>query len=247
MYFRSLTPANLAAALFSVRQQDFSAVKELIIVDNDTESSLNEINRVADALDFPVSVSVHSFKHGDSAKTHSWSTNAAVGLTRTSWIFLTRADFLLDFEAVKKFWMVAAAHGSGWRGFVTSNGYHLNADVGRCNWEPWKTDGTAALRRLPGNEIDYTIIDTGVWLARRDDFEAVEGLDERLTAWGHAQTHFQWKLYREGVEFIRIPEALYFHPIHGAERDIDVAHRQLGDLGVDLQEMWSRYEGPKVY
>jgi hypothetical protein len=247
VYFRSLTPANLAAALFSVRKQDFSAVREMVIIDNDTEDPLDAINRVVDSLDFPVPVHVYSYKHGDGDKTHSWSTNTAVMLARTPWVFFTRADFLLDFDAVKKFWMTAVAQGFNWRGFVTSNGYHLHVDISRCEKEPWRSEGAARLRCFNGTEIAYTIIDTGVWLARKKDFDAVIGLDEGLTAWGHAQTHFQWKLHKDGVEFVRIPEALYFHPIHSAERNIDSAHRQLGDLGVDLREMWSRYEGPKVY
>jgi GT2 family glycosyltransferase len=93
----------------------------------------------------------------------------------------------------------------------------------------------------------YTVIDSGVWMARRAAFWHVGGLDEALAAWGHAQTHFQWKLHTSGVEFVRIPEILFYHPLHAAERDIALAHEQLRGIGIDIHKMWERYEGAKPY
>jgi len=103
------------------------------------------------------------------------------------------------------------------------------------------------LRSLPGSEGDYTHIDAGVWMMRRDSFDRVHGLDERLSAWGHAQTHFQHKLFQSRVEFYRIPEPLFYHPMHAGDRDIELAHRQLAEQGLILQEMWARYQGAQPY
>ena len=242
-YFKSLTLANLAASLYSVKQQDMTFIDSIVIVDNDTADTVEEIQAVLDETSFVVPASLHSFKHGDPTCTHSWSTNAAVGLVTTPWVFFTRADYLLDFEAVEKFIAVAGAKPNRWNGFVTGNGCHLGIGIGECERTEWRIKGP----RFAGVEFDYTCIDAGVWLARKDAFDRVGGLDEGLTAWGHAQTHFQHKLFKAGTEFVRVPEVLFYHPGHGGEKDIDVAHAQLAQQGVTLREMWARYDGPKPY
>ena len=242
VYFRSLTVANLAAALMSLRWQDFSNVREIIFVDNNTEDDSDQLVRIVSAFEFPVNVRMRICKHGDPSKTHSWSTNEAVGAATAPWVFFTRADYILQQDAVRRFSEQANAGN-----FVTSNAYQLHVDIAACNDSGWRAQGAEALKRLPGTEIDYTVIDTGVWMTTRALFQSVGGLSKDLTAWGHAQTHFQHKLFKAGVEFVRIPEALYFHPMHGAERNIDAAHAQLSGLGVDLREMWARYHGPRVY
>lgn len=245
-YFKSLGPANLGAALYALRQQNFSRVESIIVVDNDTDDGIDTIQAVVDALRFPVPVRVLSFKHGDPARTHAWSTNVAVAAARSPWIIFTRADYLLHFQAVDKFFDVLA----GWQLcelFITGNVYHLNVDVAACDKVAWRYAGPQVLRVLPGKEEDYTHIDAGVWMTSKAMFDRVGGLDERLSAWGHAQTHFQHKLYEAGARFVRIPEVLFYHPQHAASRDINLAHRQLAEQGINLRQMWERYEGTKPY
>lgn len=246
-YFRSLALVNLRAALYALRRQDLSSVKEMILVDNNTDDDVSEIKACVDELSFPMSVEVLSFKHMDPTKTHSWSTNVAVQASMTPWVVFCRADYLLHFDAVRRFVQVIHGRDLEWNGFITGNVYHLGVDVGVCNESDWRLGGTDALLRFPGVENIYTSIDAGVWAAPRAAFNRVGGLDESLSAWGHAQTHFQYKLYRSGTEFVRIPEALFFHPLHAAERDIVVAHQQLIEQGMSIQELWARYEGAKPY
>ena len=246
-YFKSLTLTNFGAALYSVLRQDLSFVESIVVVDNDTPDLHEDIQGVLDVLPFPVPVTLRSFKHGDSFLTHSWSTNAAVRLAETPWVLFTRADYLLDFDLLHRFVEIAGSRPVGWDGFVTANVYHLAVDIEACLKTEWQSKGVGVLRGLPGAEADYTKIDSGVWMARRDAFERVGGLDENLTAWGHAQTHFQHKLYSTGTEFVRIPEPLFYHPQHAAPRDLAVAHQQLGDLGIDVREMWARHEGAQPY
>lgn len=249
-YFRSLTLANLSAALYSVRRQDLSHVESIVVVDNNADDVASDIHREIDVLSFPVPVRLLSFKHGDSSRTHSWSTNVAVREAISPWVFFTRADYLLDFDMLRRCVEVVEVkqqHRPNWNGFVTSNCYQLGVDVAGCETTSWREHGTTMLRRFPGSEVDYTSIDTGVWLSTRRIFDEVGGLEEKLIAWGHAQTHFQYKLYRAGTEFVRIPEPLYFHTQHGAERDLGLAHQQLREQGINLRELWERYEGAKFY
>lgn len=246
-YFKSLALANLRAALYSVRRQDLSQVEAVIVLDNNTDDSVEDIEREIGALSFPVPTELISSKHGDVARTHSWSSNTVVRRAHTPWVLFTRADYLLAFDALSRFSEVVNSRPVDWNGFVTSNCYHLHVDVGACEASGWREHGASLLRQAPGNEINYTCIDTGVWLARRAAFDAVGGLDEDLTAWGHAQTHFQYKLHKAGVECVRIPEVLHYHVLHSAERDIGVAHQQLRDRGINLRDLWDRYEGVKFY
>lgn len=246
-YFRSLGLANLQAALYSISKQDLSRVESIVVVDNNTDDPLEEIIAVIDGMSFAAPVNVHSFKHGDATKTHSWSTNYAVSRAFTPWILVTRADYLLDFDIVARFMGVVDAMPSDWIGFVTGNVYHLNVDVGVCEQSVWRSIGPRALRVFPGAEESYTCIDAGVWMLRRRAFNQVCGLDESLNAWGHAQTHFQYRLHQNGVAFVRIPESLFYHPLHSAPRDIELAHRQLQERGIDIHELWARYEGAQPY
>lgn len=247
-YFKSLALANFAAAMHSVRQQDFKYVEEVIIVDNDTQDSAHELRTITDALAFPIPVRIFSYKHGDPEKTHSWSTNMALSLVQTPWVLFTRADYILDFFIVRKFYGVVEQKGPGWNGFITGHVFHLAVDVGVCETYPWRLHyGPEILKGLGGVEDTYTNIDAGVWMMRKEAFDKAEGLNENLTAWGHAQTHFQYKLSKDGVQFEKIREALFFHPLHSAPRDLDLANRQLAEQGIKVQVLWERYEGAKPY
>lgn len=246
-YFRSLTLVNLTAALHSVRGQDLSLVHSIIVVDNNTDDSLESIQNEIDEQDFPVPVRLSSYKHGDESKTHSWSTNVAVREATAPWVLFTRADYVLDASITKRFADVVHSKPNGWDGFVTAHGYHLQQDVMSYEDSGWRANGAAALHRYPGAEMNYAQIDSGVWSLRRATFARVGGLCEDLTAWGHAQTHFQHKLFQDGVEFVVIPEVLFYHPMHGGPRDIVLAHQQLQNLGVDVRDLWSRFDGVKPY
>lgn len=243
-YFRSLTLANLDAALYSVKRQDLSFVREIVLVDNNTDDALENIQAVVRGQGLEVPVRIMCYKHGDSLKTHSWSTNVAVRETQTPWVLFTRADYLLDFGLLDKFVQVALSESGDRNRFITSNGCHLGYDIAACENLGWRESGPQS---LSGTVFDYTCIDAGVWMSSRVAFDCVNGLDEDLSAWGHAQTHFQWKLHKAGVEFVRVPEVLFYHPLHAATRNLELGHQQLRDRGIDLKEMWQRYEGYQVY
>jgi GT2 family glycosyltransferase len=150
----------------------------------------------------------------------------------------------LDFDIVAKFLAVIDSKPASWEGFITSNGCHLGHDIAACEATTWREAGPSVLH---GVEYDYTSLDSGVWMARRQTYERVGGFDESLFAWGHAQTEFQYRVYTAGVEFVRVPEVLFYHPQHSAERDMDLAHQQLRERGLDIRKLWERYDGPRIY
>lgn len=248
-YFKGLTLKNLTAALYSIRMQDLSLVKQVVLIDNDSDDDVNAICTVVNELDFPCPVKLVSYKHGDSTKTHAWSSNIALQNVDTHWVLFTRADYLLSFSIVKKFVDVAQQHAydhiAKWNGFITSHGSHLQYDVEQANELGWRGHGPEGV--LHGVVFDYTKIDAGVWMARTETFQRVGGLNEQLVAWGHAQTEFQHRMHLDGVEFVCLPEVLFWHTWHGGERDIEKAHKELQDLGIDLKKMWARYEGVSPY
>lgn len=240
-FFRSLTLANFAAALYSVRQQDFTHVETVLIGDNDTGESVGSLFELIDELQFPVPVQLFKFT-GNEQKTHSFSTNQIVRRVKTPWVFFTRADYILKFDALK-----VLGRETRWDHFGTSYFKHLHVGIERVEQTSWRQNGTDVLHLLTGIEEHYGAIDAGVWILRKDLFDKVGGLDERLTAWGHAQTHFQHKLYQAGVGFKVVPEVLFFHPLHGGPRDLALANMQLSEIGIAIQDLWDRYTGPNPY
>jgi GT2 family glycosyltransferase len=247
-YFKSLSLDHLRAALHSVHKQAFLAqARELVVVDNDTADTQPEIAACINEVPFAIPTRLLSFKHGDGSRTHSWSANVAFRAARTDWTFFTRADYLLDPSMLLQCLLAAGDHGAGWDGFVTGDCYWMHTDIAACERTAWRQSGTAALRTLPGTVAAHSAIDSGVWLTTRAAFDKVGGFEEGLTAWGHAQTHFQWKLHTAGTEIVRIPQVLYYHPHHGAHRDLALATQQLARHGLDIRDLWKRYNGEHIY
>lgn len=241
--FAGMSLLSLDAALYSLRRQDFSRVGAVIVFDNNSPVPEADVAAVVRDHNFPVPTSVRSVKHDDDNKTHAWSTNQVVFAAQTPWVFVTRADYLLEFSAVRRFSDVALKTPTTPR-FVTSYAAWLQDDIAACDVTAWRHVGPAA---LGGMVVDHSAIDAGVWMFDRGMFRRIGGLDEQLSAWGHAQTEFQHRVYKAGVPFTCLSDVLFVHPRHAAERDIDLAHRQLAARGVDLKEMWERYEGVSPY
>lgn len=239
VYFRSLKLAHLAAALFSLRQQSFSLVDSIVLLDNNTDDDEEHIHALVSSLEFPIPVRILSVKHGDPHKAHSWSTNEAVQQVITPFVLFTRADYLLDFDAVQDFTNVMTPEN-----FVVGGYFDVPLDVGEIEKTKWRVKGPQI---LPGREWDHVEIDAGVWACSKETFDKIGGLDERLSAWGHAQTHFQYKLHSAGVPFVNIQKVLFYHMKHAVpeiDKDHKLALEQLKQVGVTLKQMWARYTGP---
>ena len=133
-HFKCLTLKHLSAALHSVRQQDFTHVEKIIIADNDTNVDAEALLATVNALSFPVPVSILRLEHGDPKKTHAYSTNQVVERAQTPWIFFTRADYILHFDALKK---IGGA--TKWGQFGTSYFKHLHVGIDDVERTAWRT------------------------------------------------------------------------------------------------------------
>src|SRR5262245_29628522 len=131
-YFRSLTLANLHAALYSVARQDRTGVDEVVVVDNNTVDAEKDIQDVIDDIQFTVPVRLASTKHGDATRQQAWSTNYTVRQSASPWVFYTRADYLLDFGMLARFRAIVESRPSDWDGFIVSHGCHLSIGVADC-------------------------------------------------------------------------------------------------------------------
>jgi hypothetical protein len=239
IYFQSLTLAHLDASLHALARNDLSGLTEIVILDNNTPDPVAQIEAVMARQSWPVPIRLVSLKHGDSTKTHAWSTNTAVRALSTPWVLLSRADYLLSPDAVRLF--LEQRHTPQ---FVVGRYWDVPVFLEQVENTNWRAEGPSVLQRW-GKEYDHTLIDAGLWMTTRDLFESVGGVDESLTAWGHPQTHFQYKLHQVGVPSYRIPSIVFYHIFHGSvtPRNHGLAKQQVETLGVTIPEMWARYTG----
>lgn len=242
-HFRGLSLANLRAALFTVRQQDFDQVASILFLDNNTVDEEKVLQDILDEFNFPVPVHLISIKHGDPTKTHAWSTNFIHRATTTPWIFFTRSDYLIAPNTLALF-REQIRHDNM---FIIGGYYGLDITIDQCNQYDWRTYGVEMLKPF-GREYAHGLVDVGgVWLTTKSAFDSVGGLDERMWAWGHQQTLFQYRLRLAGTEFVKVPQVVFYHAEHGYEapRDHSVAAAQLKEVaGIDVAEMWQWYTGP---
>lgn len=232
IFFRTLQLEHLDAAWYTLCRQDFTDVGRVHFIDNNTEYDIGAIIDVLHRHRPRVPVSMHMQKHGDLTRTQSWSCNFAGQKATADWLFLTRADFLLDDDCLARFKAERDARGEAWRGFVTSWCHQMGYDASLSNTDAlaphslpdaaWRTDpkGTKGLvGTVPACYFQATDKDAGVWLLKRELMAEAGGLNERMVSWGYQQQAFQRALGRIGTEITQIPEYLFHHQHHWAPRD----------------------------
>ncbi len=243
MHFRTVPRELLEAALFTLSKQSFEGVDRIIVYDNNSEHSEDTItacvNQHLSRLPVPV-VKVFD-QHGDSTKTQSYSVNRVVERC-TEWVFFTRSDFLLDYDCLKKYRETRDEKGD--YGFITSYCLQMGfdermsnePDVAPYSYEsaPWRQD-PAGPRSLIGNVPAYqfhtTDLDAGVWLAHKTRIDHIEGLNERMSSWGFQQQEFQRRWRERGWPIHNIPEYLFMHQHHWADRNFTKANDEIARYG----------------
>ena len=239
IHFRTLTQDHLDAAWFTLSRQDFTDVAHVVFLDNNTGDDPAAITAVLDRYPLPVPRILCFSKHGVPTRTQSWSVNEVARLVQAEWLFLTRTDFLLDDDCLRRFRMKRDNREDSWRGFVTSYCHQMGYDDALSNTDAlaphsypeaaWRTDprGVASLvGQVPACYFHATDQDAGVWLTRRALVQEVGGLNERMVSWGYQQQAFQRALRRHHVEIVNIHEYLFHHQHHAAPRDFTRAHEE---------------------
>ncbi len=236
IYFRTLYPAHFEAAWFSLSQQDFTHVRSVIVLDNNTDTPPDTLQQLAAKHPIPVPILWCIEKHGHLDRTQSWSVNRAFQLARDGWVLITRADFLMDPTLVERF---ALAHDDT-RLFITSWCYQMGCDAELSNrdviadytlpdaaWRQSAQGLQGLVGVVPGVPFQSTDADAGVYLMRKADWATAGGLNEKMVSWGYQQQAFQRALRRTGVATVQLQEYLYFHQHHSAPRDFAKAGQEL--------------------
>jgi hypothetical protein len=159
---------------------------------------------------------------GDPAKRNlSWNNNAAIRMAPTQVFVLCRADFVYDFTFCEK---VLAAYANEPMSYATSWMFMMPAvqDLDSLGWRENP-------QRLLENNAGVTSKQIECWkMADKDGpsfctskqaCEAAGWYDESFTSWGFSQQDIQSRMRAAGVKMKVIPEWLFFHMFHPAERD----------------------------
>lgn len=241
VHFRTLNLIHLDAALYSLSRQSFEGVRKIHFLDNNTLDSEEDIKQVLYRYNFPVPINSEFNKHGIAERTQSWSVNHICrDMTHDAdYIFFTRSDYILSFDCLQRLrWYILDRSGkklfvSGWCWQMAydreARNIDANIDIEQYNWREW---GMAALLKHPyAFQFFETNLDAGVWMTKREYLEAAGWMNERLVSWGYQQSTFQRALGRCNVMCETIPDYLFAHQHHYAERNFDQASKEYSEHG----------------
>jgi len=239
VHFRTLNLIHLDAAWFALSKQDMTGVNGIWFLDNNTEHSADELLTTLFRYQFCESSSIHMElnKHGDPARTHSWSVNEVCKYAPGPWILFCRTDYILAFDCLARlrdhaFEMVSQGikpFVSGWCWQMAydreARNIDANIDIEKYGW---RDRGMSALLEHPyAFRFHETDQDAGVWFTNKSYLEEAGWMNEQLSSWGYQQSTFQRALRNKAsVQCSAISEYLFAHQHHYADRDFDRASRE---------------------
>lgn len=240
VHFRTLNLIHLEAAWYSLSRQGFDGVRQVNFLDNNTPESEEEIRAVLNKHKMPVPVVMEFAKHGDPDKTQSWSVNHVCrDMAQTSLVFFTRSDYILSFDCLQRFRAKVYAHpldkmfvsGWCWQMAYDREAKNIDANVDIEQYD-WRHHGLKALLEHPyAFRFHETNQDAGVWMTRREYMEDAGWMNEKLVSWGFQQSTFQRVMDRAGVRCVALPEYMFAHQHHYADRNFDRAAQEYHEHG----------------
>lgn len=244
VFFRGMNLAHLDAAWYSVCRQDMLHVGEIYVLDNNTDYSEAEIRAVLARYPTRVPVIVESVKHNDPTRTQSWSVNRVCQGAAGQWIFFTRADYILAFDALARMraeildrptWdQRRFVSGWCWQMAYDREARNIDANIDIEQYG-WRERGMPALLEHPyAFRFHETDQDAGVWFTAKGYLSEAGWMNEKLTSWGYQQSTFQRALRRIGITCSAVQDYLFAHQHHYAERDFDQARREYDQFGEGL-------------
>lgn len=246
VFFKSTNLTHLDAAWYSLSRQRMEFVEEVRFLDNNTEFTSKEILEVLARYTLArpdgslVPLSLNYVKHGDDAKTHSWSVNQVCRPATADYIFFTRSDYLLDFAALDQMYHQEVDHGGNV--FISGHCYQMAYDRGMKPYPSfdienhrWRQYGPRVfVDRVPGYTFHETDQDAGVWLCPKGAMERAGWMNEGMSSWGYQQSTFQRALKCIGTPSRAVPRHLFFHMAHDfapGSRDFDRARLEYDQFG----------------
>ena len=246
VHFRGLSLLHLDASLFSLSKAiERHPVRTVHVLDNASGHWPMDVEAQVRTNLRTVPVSFQSWQQPDVRRTHSWTVNH---LCRdrahdADWIFFLRSDYIVAFDVLEQLASLAlAVRVTGRKPFVSGwcwqmgidealSNIDAHVDIERYGWRT-STRGLDALQQHPyAHRFHQTQHDAGVWLTRREYLAAAGWMNEAMTAWGYQQSTFQRALGRVGVSCDVVPDYLFAHQHHYAERDFVRAQREYQQFG----------------
>lgn len=237
IHFKTCSVDNLRLALRSVASQDLSRVAHLMVYNNDSGISLESIAILLDEeFNHRRFVAIAHDTHGDPTKTHPYSVNRAFATLPGPGIFITRSDYILSPDAIPMAIEEAERmQAEGLKPFVTGLCYQSAYDRDERAYPDYgdiSGKSFEELLALPGHTFGETDQDAGVFLTLKEYWRLCP-LNEKLSAWGYAQSTWQRQLVNEvGVSMRALQRVLFFHQQHGEwDRDHGLARAQYNQFG----------------
>lgn len=246
-FFGTCTLEHLDHAWWTLSRQNMARIRHIYVLNNNTQYHPDAVHEVLDRYPIPRPVLVQHVRH-DGSKTHCWSVNHVCRdwMVDADWIFWTRSDYLLDYEALEAWCQgaeAAQANDPACRPFVTSwvhlIGYRFalgtpidgvpydgtgTTEVVDLSTLPWREHGPRfLLGRVPGASFEKTARDAGVWLTQRKNLAEAGWMNEKMVGWGFQQSIFQSLMKECGVDFIVASTYFVHHQEHPVVRSLEQA------------------------
>ena len=243
VFFRGMNLEHLDAAWYSLSKQDLAHVNAVYFLDNNTTYSVKEISTVLWRYPFwkPGQLFSTYDKHDNPLRTQSWSVNTVCQQAAGPWVFFTRADYILAFDALARMraeildrptWdQRRFVSGWCWQMAYDREAKNIDANIDIEQYG-WRERGMPALLEHPyAFRFHETDQDAGVWFTAKDYLAEAGWMNEKLTSWGYQQSTFQRALRNNGITCSALPDYLFAHQHHYAVRDFDKARREYEQFG----------------
>ena len=235
-FYRTLDLNHLERAITSLAKQTIWPLNdpkdELLFVDNNTEYDEADIRGVIEPhFKYPF-LNYHSCKHGDPNKRHSWSANYGIRHARNSKIFFTRADYILMEDAIEKMDAIwkEGRFVSGWcwqmgckRQEVADRLCLVYDKDPEYESYAWRSNVRNLLQHPNAHSFPETDMDAGTYMTSKAAMKVGGWYDEAMIGFGYQQSTLQRRMAEGGIAMMVVPEYLFCHQHHEAERDFDKA------------------------
>ena len=230
IFYRTLDLDHLERAIYSLaKQTDLKLASELTFIDNNTAYDPEDIRAVVEPHFQEPFVTYHFLKHGDDSRRHSWSANYGIRAAVNDTVFFTRADYILMEDCLERMAEEAMKREpsfiSGWCWQMAAKRQDDSNTPKMYDHEPvyeaygWRTDVRFLLQHRWAHCFHETDQDAGVYVTTKEAMQIGGWYDEAMIHFGYQQSTLQRRMARANVRMYAIPDYLFCHQHHEADRN----------------------------